>query len=558
MLFTIFATSGVDCVENSRSSVVKRSVNQFDEVADFADVIEPEKNEQPVRREVRPSLFERPEPAVDTVDTSSPNSAPKKRSVSRKYSNLLDLKYYYSRGLPLRRHLNFDASLKENKRYTNSEVGEDKNSDGVSGMGADGKSKRDSPVNILPIISDQNPYISGLADATNDAYLKMRNYAATLMVILTTTRRPGVKFDAPQALSSTESIKSSDAVSVGVSEQNKVGQARDVNQVLKIPKRKQRKEFGSREKRRRVVKKDVLSFVNKLNQPATFQGISDPPVISTIPVASVPIADNLQITAATPVTMQQPAAVAPQNYIPAVAAVRESNASPKNPAVGAKNQAIQPSPVNNAPIKHLEGVSTPNSVRDQEVKQVAATRPQAVNPGRPHLAALSKPTVPKSRFLLKEEKKETTENPFLWENNLLKEANIKVKRTMNPEDTVLENQGRIATDERKDIPLVTDTKNLEISSKLLTPEPSTANSPASCVINKSPESDDEQCNEEDDEVEEECGMEPMVNNTCGGLSPEIKKRRQVSLFEVRSGCLLYICGANFPIVGSGGPIGIKS
>ncbi|GJQ76088.1 hypothetical protein Trydic_g1840, partial [Trypoxylus dichotomus] len=604
-LMLIIFVSG-DRIRGTKNSV-KRSID-FDEVADFADVVEPESKDNvvevltvhPIHREVRPSLFKRSdseenefdsgtlkveletvrnselknvndiELALKGVDDSKVETAPKKRSVSKKYSNLLDLKYYYARGLPMRSHFDL-SSVKANKNKRLSALLETEPSSSNNennGIGVENQLvKRDSHLNILPIVSAQNPYISGLADATNDAYLKMRNYAATLMVILTTTPKPEVKVDDERAVttssqaaktvhdaaketiatvtSETRGSAEDAMVAKTTTDNDKAGHVRDTSSKKRKQKKKGKKSKGIAEgsennaKKQRKVKKDVYSF-GKLNYPTSFGiGNSIPlanPIPGINPANSVPVMNNLPLLNSDPLLNSASAlnsaplmksvpldTIPAQSFVPAITNIRASIDNNKPTLVdNSKTLITKPDLITDAP----NVIKIPNENNAQLTDTQQRLNAVKQNTSRKPLNA------PRSQI--------TTENPFLWENNLLKEANIKVKRISGPEKTVVENQGRIAADERKEIPIVTETSQLEISSKMLTPPVNMSGS--SCVINKSPESEDDQCNEEEDDSDEDCGLnESGVNNTCGGVSPPVtdtgsdRRRRQANTEDTHNG-----------------------
>lgn len=570
---------------------IKRSI-QFDEVADFADVVEPESKAnklredtvESVRRVARPSLFKRSdfgqneldastlkvgqdtlqnsdvkngindELAIKGADDSKMETAPKKRSVSRKYANLLDLKYHYARGLPLRGR--FANSLEPNtkKRFSipsglDRDESEDAEKDGIKG-------KRESHLNILPIISAQNPYMSGLADATNDAYLKMRNYAATLMVILTSTMKPDLKVSerTVTGTATTQTGETTQDAPVNVikhsSTSNKAEPSNNkhagaysetTTEGKKYKKRKsmrfdQKEASHDKSKKGRKVKKDLLNFPNQINEPGAFTVVNTIPVVNTLPIANaVPVINNMPVLS-TPqmlntVAVTNPAgvvklvplpplstSVSSQSDMPTITNVRESH---ENADLYAKSGTV---PRARTPV-HPQNM--PKSLK----KGITP-----FNGDHQHLVMVKQNMTTKKQRLSKNQEKLTTENPFLWENNLLREVNIKVKRITGPEETVIANQGKVSDDSRKEIPIVTESNDVEISSKVLTPAMNNSGTAPSCIMNKQqqPESEDEQCNEEEEENDEDCGTGDSVNNTCGGFSSAsdvTRRRRQVGIIS---------------------------
>lgn len=571
-MLLIIPVSGEQLI--SKKDTVKRSI-RLDEVADFADVVEPESNlnklglktEQPVfRREVRPSLFKRSDiedneskddtlkvelVGVQGTDVKTPNDlelsikgsddtkvggTPKKRSVSKKYSNLLHLKYYYARGLPVRGHYNPNLVQGKSSKLMSTNKLLDKVSQKDSKLKVGDKSKR-SPVNILPILSEQNPYMSGLADATNDAYLKMRNYAATLMLILTTPKPFVAKISDPRG--AITNVTQSQPTSVAVEMPKMAGTIKAVptnnvngnNNLAPAPsnmqtgnvkvgvtrtKKYSRRNIPNRKKKKvkkaivdhkeeansdianefsdsftkDKVKRDISSaFANNILGSSTDFMFKRMPDLNVEPTVNVPVANPSIVNAIPSLNTDQ--------------LITTSNADSTND----NNELI------NIKVKTFPHANIVHAIKA---------------PNHQHLTALKETSTKKNK--VNKSQKKITESPFTWENNLLKEANIKVKRVSEPtgpEETVIGKEAKVATEMQKDIPVLTETEHLEISSKMLTPAIE-ANQTHSCVINKAPEADQEdQCEEQEGEEDESCsGMDEMANNTCGGFMPVSSKTQR--------------------------------
>lgn len=196
---------------------------KLNELADFSDIVEPESSESEEtddvvqddvkQRETRASLFKTAgEELSGTGETRKPvpseDLGKLKRDVAKKYKDLLDLKYYLVRNFPktsvgLKNLSTYSINkrdirklLKERRKKKRSNMtgkADEKQMRQVDDV-TEGKSKR-ARLNILQMMAEYNPYIKKLADATNDEYLKMRNYAATMMIILTTKRPVTTRYE---------------------------------------------------------------------------------------------------------------------------------------------------------------------------------------------------------------------------------------------------------------------------------------------------------------------------------------------------------------------------
>ncbi|XP_022902870.2 uncharacterized protein [Onthophagus taurus] len=364
---------------------------RFNEVADFADVIEsteeePKQIDRAKKNAEEEFVRNEREHEDDTSTLRLALEANKlldlslegkedlsvntqhRRSIPRKYTNLLDLKYYYSKGLPIRGHL-AGQNQKNGIRKRNDNLRKKRQLEGEANFkfipeNMDTNIKRNS-INIVPLIAESNPYMSDLADATNDAYLKMRNYAATIMLLLTTPKSQ-----------------------VAPTEQKHIYEYHPANSIT------------------------------------------------------------------------------------------ESNIKPGSNLINLK-QRVKKCPDQAAPLSSFSQVPYTFSV-------VSSSVTNKISSGET------------------KERKPTTMSPLAWEANLLKDANIKLKRQSQSDEDTEPLQPIAHTSENT-------SSHLEISNKILTPISPTAAS-APCVLNKAKDPEEEGCEDNDDE-DEDCS-DQNVNGTC--------------------------------------------
>ena len=534
---------------------------KLNELADFSDIVEPDSSKSEEagdvvqddvkQRETRASLFKN---VADEFSGSRKTQNPiqsedlgkHKRDVAKKYKDLLDLKYYLARSFPktntgLRNLSTYSvnkrdirkSSRERRKKRRSNKTGhvDEKQVRQVKGVN-EGKANR-TRLNILPMMAENNPYIKKLADATNDEYLKMRNYAATMMIILTTNRPPTTANQEEQRRSFEKTLYvdedkpaiSQDLEETGRSSENELRPGVNLQNV----KRKDcvLDKHGNCEMRlssnanldsKKPHREEDVSKTGT-NEGSLFlyrQQAKAPMSNEGSSLNNENVVHNKNAVTETSVTFVKSANVH-NKFTKQPKTTRKShklgyggidkNQNTPSPSLS-REQYDKDVPLTNS--KHTSANSShPNVGKYDDAAKVAQNQ-TSNGQNSEALRGQSNNVQSESKFGVynsKEDdlsKKQTTESSYVWENNLLKGVDFKLKRR----DVI----SKLGPGSRRSATSVVQRSDpLEMQKKFLT---SVTNSSLSCNVDRIPDAEENNCEESESGEEESCAETVAGNSSC--------------------------------------------